>query len=200
MVRVKINGEQELSDIGTINTMADLVELIKAQIDPDSIITSLVLEGKELSDADWRVPLSVQGDAMLEVTTGSKEDYVSERLSQAGGYLEQIAEQLQVSAQLFRQGSNEDANNSFSQSMDDLKAFFNWYSAVLQVLAETAEQDVNSYSEKITPILQISEEIVQHQLHQSWILMADVIDGKLVPHLEEIRSFCLSLQSKYCEQ
>lgn len=197
MLRVKINGEQELADIGAINTMADLVELIKSNIDPDSIITSLTLEGRELSDADWRVPLSVQGDALLEVTTGSKEEYVSERLSHAGGYLEQIISQLQTSAAAYREGKNEDANNIFSQTMDDLKAFFNWYGAVLYVLAETAEEDVKDYGENIEPIVEISEEIVQHQLHQSWVLMADVIENKLITRLEKINDFCENLRQKH---
>ena len=199
MVLVKINGEQELSDIGAINTMADLVELIKSHIDPDSIITALVLEGKELSDADWRVPLSVQGDAVLEVTTGSKEEYVAERVVQAGDYLEQIISQLSDCTAFYRDGNNEDANSIFSQSMEDLKAFFTWYGSVLQVLAETAAEDVKDYSVRIGPILQICEEIVQHQLHQSWILMAEVIDGKLISKLRDIKQFCETLAVKYSD-
>lgn len=197
MVRVKIDGQEELQDIGSTNTMADLVELVKAHIDPDSIITSLKLEGRELADADWRVPLSVQGDALLEVTTGSKEEYVSDRLNQAQEYLEQILGEIAASVVAYRQGSDEEANNTFSQAMGDLKAFFTWFGAVLEVLSETAHEDVQIYSDKISPVLQICEEIVQHQLHQDWSRMADSIEGRLVPELRSIQDFCRTLAAKY---
>ena len=94
MINVTINSQPLSADIGHINNMADLVEFVKANIDPTSIITDLQLNGKALSDIDWRMPLSVQGNAELAVTTGSQKEFVQERLKTASLYVEHIINEL----------------------------------------------------------------------------------------------------------
>ena len=53
MIGLRINGEE--SGIGARNGLriADLVELIKASIDPAHMITRIVVDGQELEESDW---------------------------------------------------------------------------------------------------------------------------------------------------
>ena len=53
MVSVRINGTD--SSIGANNDLkiADLIELIKASIDPEHMITGIMLDGRDLSDDEW---------------------------------------------------------------------------------------------------------------------------------------------------
>ena len=85
MIQVHIDGSPLQADIGAMNTMGDLIELVKATIDPDTIITSVEFNGQALSDGDWSMPLSAQRGRTLEIRTGTKRAYVYERITLAPG-------------------------------------------------------------------------------------------------------------------
>ena len=53
MESIKINGEEWTAPIQNSLKMTELVELIKSTIDPSQIITGILLNGKDLEEADW---------------------------------------------------------------------------------------------------------------------------------------------------
>ena len=199
MVKVEINGTEFSSDLASIKTMAELVELIKASIDPDVIITSLSIEGKELSEADWRTPLSVQGEAVLEVTTGSRETYVSERLALAGLYMEQIVAEFVEVRENFRSGTTTDGNSNLVQAVEDLRAFLAWYNTVQSLLPESNTDDRQSFLGFVDELTSICEQLVQQQLYQSWWALAQTIETKLEPLLLKLQEFCLTCSQQFQE-
>ena len=72
MISVTVDGAPFQADLSTLKTMGELVEFIKVQIYPDSVIVSILLDTQDLSEAEWRVTLASLGDKGLSVTTGSK--------------------------------------------------------------------------------------------------------------------------------
>ena len=73
MITVKVDGQVLSLELAGIRTMGELVELIKMNIDPDAVICAMTIAGRELNEADWRAPLSVQGNSELEIATSTKD-------------------------------------------------------------------------------------------------------------------------------
>ena len=185
MVTVEINGEVAITDTSAISTMGDLIELVKATIDPETIITDLKLAGKNLSDTDWRVPLSVQGTSTLEVTTGSRDAYIIGRLHSAPELLEAITEEFDKVKDCFKDSMVEKGNKLLGTAVGDLDAFIKWYEAILAMLTEEVYKQYEDSLEKTAVAISATcEQLVQQQLYQSWWALGETIESKLIPELK----------------
>lgn len=190
MISVKVDNQDFITDIGELKTMGDLIELIKATIDPDCIITSLTLAGEPLKDSDWRVPLSVHGEGVLEVTTGDKNEYLSDRLATAENYLSQIIDEFARASELYRSGSVDEANTTLATAVDDLLAFVNWYLALLSVKPEQVASQIQEFDSQIREIKDVCEQLLQQQMFQSWVILGETLQSRLEPQLMKLKSFC----------
>lgn len=190
MIDVKVDGQAFAADVSSMSTMGDLIELIKASIDPDTIITQMILSGKPLSDADWRSPLNAHRDAILEIATGDKHAYLIERMGTAEHYLTQIVEEFTQSANGYREGKQEDANALLASSVDDLLAFVNWYLTLLSVEPVQMQREIETFNTHIQSIQEICQQLLQQQMFQSWWALGETITAKLIPELQSLKEFC----------
>jgi len=195
MIKVIIDGNEFSAGLDRVKTMSDLVELVKVSIDPDSIITSMLLNEMELTDADWRAPLSVQGDSTLAIATGSKENYVEQRLETSVLYLEHIINEFKHSRACFGEGASNDGNVAFGTAVNDLRAFISWFQAVLELLPTVWENEKQSYNDKLVEVSGTCEQLLQQQLYQSWWALSDTMEKKLEPQLCELKSRCENFQA-----
>jgi hypothetical protein len=193
MITVKVDGQPFAADISQIRTMGELVELIKATIDPDTIITSLTFEGRSLSDTDWRLPLNAQKPSTLEVSTGDKSVYLAERLNAADSYLGNIIEGFSSAASLYNAKSVDDANRKFASTVEDLLAFVNWYASMLAMDDTKAQMREGEFDARIRQIKSICDSMLQQQMFHSWAILGDTLQNKLKPELERLREFCQSV-------
>ncbi|MCC6220824.1 MAG: hypothetical protein IT291_06260 [Deltaproteobacteria bacterium] len=191
MISVQVNGQALAADYSRITTMPDLVEFIKANIDPDSIIVDLAISNKPLSEIDWRVPLSVQGDSIMQVSTASKEEYLKHRLSISIEYVDKITEEFRIARENFQNGRVIDGNGSISKAVTDLEAFLSWYNTVILMLPEARQASVkNGYSEKIKDITSTCDQLLQQQLYQSWWAIGETLEQRMEPTLGELKTYC----------
>lgn len=190
MITVQVDGASMLTDVQGMSTMAELIELIKASIDPDAIITSLTLSGSELTEADWQSPLASHRGRTLEVTTGSRHEYVSERLRVAGDFLTKISEEFRQAAALYQGSDWPGGNSAFAVAVDDLLAFVNWYDFVLQVEESSFVEERAEFQRNVEGIRQTCEKLLQQQLYNSWWALGDTIINTLVPQLNDFERFC----------
>jgi hypothetical protein len=196
MISVMVDGERLEAPLDGIKTMGELIELVKATIDPDTIIVELKLEGKPLLDSDWRVPLSVHSDSMLEISTGDKQAYFRERLHSAEGYLERIMAGFSRASDSYASCAYDEANQLFKSSVDDLLAFVNWYVNLLSVSPEDTEAELGIYEGHIRSIQSTCEQLLQQQMFQSWSMLGETLEKRLNPELALLREFCRETSAK----
>ena len=67
MKSVIINGEDSGISGDGLPRMSDLIELIKNSIDPDHMITSLLIDGRELAEEEWGAVTSQFQTSIMEV-------------------------------------------------------------------------------------------------------------------------------------
>ncbi|MCB0323712.1 MAG: hypothetical protein KDD69_09075 [Bdellovibrionales bacterium] len=190
MISVKVDSQEFPADISSVSTMGDLIELVKASIDPDSIIVDMQLGGQSLSEADWRAPLNVHRNVLLEIKTGDKREYLLERLGVAEHYLAQIIDQFDTAGANYRDGHAESANTTLATAVDDLLAFVNWYLTLLSVEAVQLEPQIEEFNTHINAIQQICEQLLQQQMFQSWWALGETITARLTPQLQALKRFC----------
>lgn len=190
MITIMVDGQVLPADASSMRTMQDLVELIKATIDPDKIITSLTLEGAVLSDADWQGALTMHRGKTLEVSTGRKQEYLVGRLNSASDYLSRIIAGFEKAGESYRNGDSDGGNSALATSVDDLLAFINWYMALLSIDADRLVGPINEFNDHILGVQETCEQLLQQQMFQSWWALGETLRAKLEPKLAALQQFC----------
>jgi hypothetical protein len=196
MINVTVDGRPLSYQIDSTKSLGDLLELVKSTIDPDSIITKILLDEKQLSDSDWKIPLAKQGGKSLEIVTGTKQVYVDERLSSASLYLDKIIRSYAQSRILFKNGDVQPGNSALSAAVQDTQAFIDWYQTILQLIDNPPEAEVVKFEEAVMQLTDTCEQVLQQQLYRSWWQLADLLERKLEPQLEQIKYACLGVFSR----
>jgi hypothetical protein len=189
MKSVIINGEESGIDGGALPHMADLIELIKASIDPEHMITSLLIDGRELGEADWTANTSEFQTSILEVETGLPEDYVAQRIQASSSIVGDCYLQFRNARKSFQDGSMQEGNEMLIQAVNNLKAFFEWYGTMLELIPEE-RREVFSLSDKVENISETCKKICQQQLYQSWWALGETLEKELEPELDQVEDFC----------
>ncbi len=190
MIQVQVDGSPLQADLGTLSSMGDVLELVKATIDPDSIITSIQFNGESLSDADWTLPLSAHRGRMLQIRTGGKREYLAERIGLAPQILERITEEFADAGGSYRSGFSPNGNSQLGTAVEDLSAFVNWFVALLNMDPPRLAPSQQRFSDAVGQLHKVCEQMLQQQLYNSWWAISETINTKLTPKLNEIRSLC----------
>lgn len=193
MITLTVDGSNFPVNPGSVKTIAELVELVKASIDPESIITSVVIDGNELTESDWRVPLSVHGNSAVAINSGSRMEYVHRRMETAPIYVERIGESFLKSANLLRNGDITGGNTEYAKAVGDFKAFVSWYDTLLKMMPVKAEGELEKYNATIRDITDVCEQLVQQQLYKAWWAIADTVEKRLLPELSALRTSCIAI-------
>lgn len=195
MVSVRINGSDSPIRGEGLPKMSDLVELIKASIDPDHMITALLLDGKELSDELWFAPTTSLGTAILEVETDTPGRYVTARLADAPDVVQACYLQFRDARKTFQEGKTREGNQKLVKGVHTLRAFFEWYATIYQLIPVERRKpfDMNPLVEEI---LKVCSNICQQQLYQSWWALGESIKNELEPKLDRLEDFCRKAASQ----
>jgi hypothetical protein len=188
MVSVRVNGQD--SPVGTNASVkvADLIELLKASIDPEHMITSISLDGRDLDESDWSAPLSQFETSILEISTGTPESFVNERLEKASEVVRQVYLEFRESRKIFQEGRMLQGNQQLVKAVNTLKSFFEWYSTLLELSDEARRKELD-ISTHVHDISEICKRICQQQLYQSWWALGETISKELEPKLDQLEDF-----------
>lgn len=188
MVGVRINGEDAPFRTDGLSKIADIIELIKANIDPEHIITSLLIDGRDFSDDDWTANASKYETAILEVETGTPDDFVARRMAQASEVVQSCYMQFREARKAFQDGDMNSGNQRLVSAVGTTKAFFEWYASIMQ-LVQPEKQAFYDISTQVTDITNICKNICQQQLYQSWWALGETLEKELEPKLDGLEDY-----------
>jgi hypothetical protein len=187
MLQIMVDKTELKLEISRMRTMGELVEYIKSSIDPDTIILSLTRDEEPLTDNDWSVPLNSFGESKVEITTGSKMEFVQDRLRMSESIVDQIYESFTDLSKLFKHGMENQAHDSFAHSLNDLNAFVGWLYSVFSVDAELFGKEILEFEGLVEDLKMICVDIQRYQMQQAWWNVGDVLDLKLLSNLEQMK-------------
>lgn len=189
MVALRINGAESPVRVDSHSRFTDFVELVKSMIDPEHMITSIVIDGVEPSEEDWQGKMNKWETSVFEVQTDTPEQFVRERLGCASDVLRSIYMVCRDARKAFQAGNMQGGNQILSRAVTMMKGFFDWYGAMLQLTPpeKRAEYDINP---QVKELVEICKRICQQQLYQSWWALGESMEKELEPKLDKLEDFC----------
>lgn len=189
MVRVYVNGCQEQMQLENIPRFTDLLEVIKSQIDPEHMITSILIDGRDLTDEEWGMKLCELPGEALELTTGHPDIYVSDKMQDASRVVRSCFFEFRDARKGFQDGDTVTGNKRLKVAVDTLKAFFDWYGTLIQLVSETKRHKLD-ITPHVTEISETCKKICQQQLYQSWWALGESLERELEPKLDKLEDAC----------
>ena len=186
---IRINGRETPVNTSGLQRMTDFVELIKSIIDPDHMITALLVNGRELSENEWVAAISQFENSTIEIETGRPEEYVYYRLGTAADILSQCFMAFRAARKDFQAGLMQDANRKLLNGVNTLREFFSWYATLLELL-DVEKRKPFEISEPVKEITDTCKTLCQQQLYQSWWAIGETLEKKLEPELDKLEDFC----------
>lgn len=189
MVSIIVNGGEAPVKTEGLQKIADLVELIKASIDPEHMITQILLNGRELSEQDWTTSVNSYDTAIIEFETGTPESFVAARMAQASEIVREAFLMFRDARKAFQDGKMQDGNRRLVKAVDVLQAFFGWYGAMMDLVPEKdrAQYDIST---QVRELSDTCKKICQQQLYQSWWALGECLEKDLEPKLDRLEDFC----------
>jgi hypothetical protein len=188
MVAVRINGEDAPFRADGALRIADIIELIKANIDPEHMITVIQIDGREFTDEDWSANTSKYGTAIIEVETGTPETFVNDRMAQSSSVVRTCYMQFRDARKAFQDGDMNTGNQCLIDAVNTARAFFEWYGTLME-LVPVENRSQYDISERVIQISAICKTICQQQLYQSWWALGETIEKELEPKLDNLEDF-----------
>jgi len=195
MKSVIINGEEsEIQGVG-LPKVADLIELIKSSIDPEHMITSILIDGRDLAESDWVASTAQFSTSIIEVETGTPSEFVNTRLAAAAAVVRECFFSFRDARKCFQEGNMQEGNQKLVEAVNTLQAFFEWYVTMLDLLPEE-ERAMYKIEEQADGISEVCKKICQQQLYQSWWALGETLQGELEPKLDELEDYCRTFASQ----
>ena len=189
MVRVSINGRYEEFNINNSTRFTDFLELVKSQIDPEHMITSILIDGRELNDEEWSFTVSQLSGDTLALETGHPDLYVSEKMQDASRVVRSCFFEFRDARKGFQDGDTVNGNKRLKVAVDTLKAFFDWYGTLVQLVSEPKREKLD-ISPQVVEISETCKKICQQQLYQSWWALGESLEKDLEPKLDKLEDAC----------
>ena len=189
MVQVRVNGQGLGLPVERVQTFADLIELVKSSIDPEHMVTEILLDGRDMRDEEWMMaPSQLQGE-VLDFASGRPDIYVSDRIQEASSVVRSCFFEFRDARKGFQDGDSVIGNKRLKVAVDTLKAFFEWYSTLLQLVPESARSKLDISSE-VQDISETCKKICQQQMYQSWWALGESLEKDLEPKLDKLEDTC----------
>jgi hypothetical protein len=189
MLRVRINGNLTDVNCSAVPRFMDLIELIKVSIDPEHMMTSILIDGRELSDEEWSQGTAQLNGEILDVQTGRPEDYVADRIQDASRVVRSCFFEFRDARKGFQDGDMITGNKRLKSAVDTLRAFFEWYGTLLQ-LVPTPNRSKLDITPQVQEISETCKKICQQQLYQSWWALGESLEKDLEPKLDKLEDAC----------
>ena len=170
-------------------TLGDLVlHIEKEGVVQGKVVRSIQIDGEESSpdsSVARKTPLSEIETLEIEISTLS--EIVNKNIENADAYLIRLIPGIEKSVELFRMGNEQEANKFFINIIDGI----DWLSQVLDmILAAKAISpdtvfDGKSIQDRRTSLVDFTQQMVDANKNQDWVLLADLLEYEILPYYQE---------------
>lgn len=186
MMKILVNGlEKDFSCAG--ETLGDLLDHILEQ-DPalGNCFTNIRLNEKEVpvDSADTR-QFPVSRIETLETEILSLGKILERNITNAQDYLKKLIPGIQKASDLFRSGSEQEANKFFINIIDGM----DWFSQVVDSIAQADDLesgvitlDGKGFQERQDHLVAMTGQMVEANQNQDWVLLADLLEYEILPY------------------
>jgi hypothetical protein len=196
MLDCMIDGQKyDLGLAGTERAGA-VIDLVNRGLkDSRRFVSSFRLDGEEISP-ELDGELLLDGVSMVEITTETPTQLAAKLLNESEPFIRGLQQSLTTTAQS-QILSREQANRTLVESLDQLSCFVDITSfivATLQIDLDATMVEGCSVSSRIATLNGIFTEICQAQERNDRVLVSDIIEYDLIPHLDKWLAIFATIQ------
>lgn len=180
-----VNGAESQQAFSSTTRVTEMVELIKASLDPEDMITAIGVDGRELEEHEWASPLSAFPGSTFELITGKSSEYIAHRLEIAPEVISSCYMEFRDARKKFHAGDQAEGNKALVQAVSTTRNFFSWF-ATLSDLMEAPQRAKFNIDPQVREISDVCKRICQQQLYQSWWAIGETIQRELEPKLDAL--------------
>jgi len=188
MLSCVIDGQVKSFNLNGADSLATMLEGLNSDLAKGGrFIASLLVNGEEVVDSISEKSMRLDGIDSIEITTETPVRLVGKILAEGENYIDCLRDCLMKVAGHFTSGS-ECADDSFAEAVQGLQ----WFVQMTDFIESTLNLDFRKLLHKSRPVAEyadslngILQEIVNAQEGSDPVLLADIIEYDLVPHLDE---------------
>lgn len=190
MAQIFIDGQERRLDLTDTRTLGDIFSRIaKVVEDAGRLMATAALDGSTLAEEETRERMELPADSVsrIEVGTMSREDLAIDTLDTMAEYLCRLNPELRRIAGLWRVGNDIQANEAFVHCVEGLR----WFRHSIDLSRQVLPKDFERITDGGRPLYALEEQfdrtvddMLSAQSEADWILMADLVEYELNPHLE----------------
>jgi hypothetical protein len=188
MLSCVIDGQVKSFNLNGTDSLATMLEGLNSDLSKGGrFIASLLVNGEEVVDSISEKSRRLDGIDSIEITTETPVRLVGKILDEGENYIDGLRDCLMKVAGHFTSGS-ECAADSFAEAVQGLQ----WFVQMTDFIECTLNLDFQKLLRNGRPVAEyvnslngILQEIVNAQEGSDPVLLADIIEYDLVPHLEE---------------
>lgn len=192
-MKIFINGmESTFSFQG--ETLGDVLDKILAsQPEKGSYFSKILLNDKDVaSDSAEIRHTPVPQIETLEAEITSLKEILEKNVVNAQDYLKKLLPGIQKAADLFRSGSEQEANKFFLNIIDGM----DWFSEVMDTIAEVNDLqteavvlDRKNFQTRQEKLVGWTQQMVEANKNNDWVLLADLLEYEILPYYSEWDEF-----------
>ena len=171
-------------------TLRDLVASIQEQLGEDRIIAHISVDARPLSADDWESQVESLPEAVIELTSSDKSEYIRDRLASAEHYICQIGEDLKQTQDLVSDGLTDAGHNLLSSTVESLLNFSEWYLSLLELNPEKVQTELVSFRGIMTVLNGAIADIIKLLEENDWIQLEAAIEKRLRPCIIDVTELC----------
>ena len=195
-MKLTINGVEQKESELKVETLEAMLDMIVKNT-PGSYIRRIWLDQKEFPPDDRETLHKKPADInSLEVELADLKDLVATNLSNALDYLEKLIPGFDQAADLFRTGSEQEANKYYIQILDGM----DWFSEVVNIVMRSegeGQEPENSLKLRQAKLTDLMSQMLEANKNQDWVLLADILEYEMIPFYEEWQAILSKLKNPH---
>jgi hypothetical protein len=188
-MKILVNGvENTLSfKAETLGNVLD--NILASQPDKGSYFSKIRLNDEDVApDSAETRQTPVSQIETLETEIVSLNEILEKNVVNAQDYLKKLIPGIQKAADLFRSGSEQEANKFFLNIIDGM----DWFSEVMDTIAkvndlrtEAVVLDEKSFQARQEKLVGWTQQMVEANKNNDWVLLADLLEYEILPYYSE---------------
>ena len=187
-MKLLINGKEKTVSYSGKSLGDLLLHLEKNDVAQGSVVRSIQIDGQEFSPDESATRKTLLSEIeILEIEISTLPDIINKNIENADAYLIRLIPGIEKSVELFRIGSEQEANKFFINIIDGI----DWLSQVLDMIltAKAISPDTvfdgKSIQDRRASLVDLTQQMVDANKNQDWVLLADLLEYEILPYYQE---------------
>lgn len=188
-MKIFVNGVENTLSFqgGTLGELLD--QLLTQEPGQGNFFSNIRLNDADVaSDSAETRQTPISQIETLETEIASLSEILEKNIINAQNYLKKLLPGIQKAADLFRSGSEQEANKFFINIIDGM----DWFSEVMDTIAkvddlqtEAVVLDRKNFEARQEKLVGWTQEMVEANKNNDWVLLADLLEYEILPYYAE---------------